>query len=108
MLVAMAAAMFVVIGMDAADASSADLSRIIQGVAAGIGFIGAGTILKLTGRLEIKGLTTASSIWLAAAVGAACGHHLFLLASIGAFLSLVVLYAVGKLERRFPSQFKHH
>jgi len=107
MLVAMAAAMFVLIGTDMTDASSADLSRIIQGIAAGIGFIGAGTILKLTGRLEIKGLTTASSIWLASAVGAACGVRLFLVAGVAALLSLVILYAVGKLERLFPSHVQH-
>src|SRR5207253_6601403 len=87
---------------------SADLSRIIQGIAAGIGFIGAGTILKLTGQLEIKGLTTASSIWFASAVGAACGVGLFSLAGVGALLSLIILYAVGKLECHFPDQFKHH
>jgi putative Mg2+ transporter-C (MgtC) family protein len=46
---------------------------VVQGVAAGIGFIGAGTILKLTEREEIKGLTTAASIWLTAAVGIAAG-----------------------------------
>ena len=108
MMVAMAAALFVRVGMDSGEATSADLSRIIQGIAAGIGFIGAGTILKLTGQLEIKGLTTASSIWLASAVGAACGTRLFLLASIGAALSVVILYAGSKLERHFPSPFKHH
>jgi uncharacterized membrane protein YhiD involved in acid resistance len=49
----------------------------------------------------------ASSIWLASAVGAACGVRLFLVAGVGALLSLVILYAVGKLERLFPSHFKH-
>ena len=44
-------------------------SAVMQGIAAGIGFLGAGTILKLSDRLEIKGLTTASSIWLTAALG---------------------------------------
>src|SRR5258708_5761461 len=89
MMVAMAAALFVQVGVGEADATSADLSRIIQGIAAGIGFLGAGTILKLTGRLEIKGLTTASSIWFASAVGAACGAGLLGLAGVGALLSLV-------------------
>lgn len=106
MLVAMGAASFVLIGMDSTSGSSADLSRIIQGIAAGIGFIGAGTILKLTDRLEIKGLTTASSIWLASAVGAACGVRHFFLAAVAAVLSLVVLYLVGKLEHHFPSRHK--
>ena len=48
-------------------------SRVIQGVASGIGFLGAGTILKLGDKMQIKGLTTASSIWLAAALGIAAG-----------------------------------
>jgi putative Mg2+ transporter-C (MgtC) family protein len=104
MMVAMAAALFVHTGMDSSGGTSADLSRIIQGIAAGIGFIGAGTILKLTGTLEIKGLTTASSIWLASAIGAACGSQNFLAASVAALFSLIILYAVGKLERLFPSQ----
>jgi len=106
MLVAMACALFIQAGMASGDATPAELSRIIQGIAAGIGFIGAGTILKLTTKLEIKGLTTASSVWLAAAVGTACGSRLFALATVAAILSLVILYAVGSLETLFPGQFK--
>src|SRR5918993_812108 len=68
MLVALGAALFVVAPSQAGLAVG-DIGRIIQGVAAGIGFIGAGTLLKLTEREEIKGLTTAASIWLTAAIG---------------------------------------
>ncbi len=50
-----------------------DLSRAIQGVAAGIGFIGAGAILKPTEQEDIQGLTTAATLWLTAAVGVAAG-----------------------------------
>src|SRR5262245_35154218 len=64
----------------AAGAEHADVGRVIQGIAAGVGFIGAGTILKLTDRIEVKGLTTASSIWLAAAIGAALGTGSYILA----------------------------
>ena len=70
MLVALGAALFVIAPAQAG-LGAGDLGRIIQGVAAGIGFIGAGTILKLTDREEIKGLTTAASIWLTAAIGIA-------------------------------------
>src|SRR5262245_47690958 len=49
------------------------LSRVIQGIATGIGFIGAGSILKLSAEHEIKGLTTAASVWMTAAVGVAVG-----------------------------------
>src|SRR5687768_11204175 len=61
MMVSMGAAIFVLAGITLTPRSNEDVSRVIQGVAAGIGFIGAGTILKLTERLEVKGLTTASS-----------------------------------------------
>jgi len=99
MLVSMGAAMFVVAGLSVLPSSSSDLTRVIQGVAAGIGFIGAGTILKLTDRLEVKGLTTASSIWLAAAVGTAAGVKLYPLAVCGALLSIVILAVLGRLEK---------
>ena len=66
MLVSLGAALFV-IAPQQAGLGGASLVSIVQGVAAGIGFIGAGTILKLTEREEIKGLTTAASIWLTAA-----------------------------------------
>lgn len=72
MLVALGSAMFVLapreVGMD-----GADLSRVMQGVATGVGFIGAGTILKVASARRIEGLTTAASLWLAAAVGLAVG-----------------------------------
>src|SRR6266540_49058 len=71
MMVSLGAALFVQVGVAISTGTTSEVGRVIQGVAAGIGFIGAGTILKLTDRLEIKGLTTASSIWLAAAVGTA-------------------------------------
>src|SRR5918998_599072 len=49
------------------------LSRVIQGIVTGIGFIGAGSILKLSEERDIQGLTTAAGLWLTAAVGIACG-----------------------------------
>ena len=72
MLVALGAAVFVLFPTEAG-MGMADLSRVIQGVATGIGFIGAGTILKRTDPEEIQGLTTAANIWLTAAVGLAVG-----------------------------------
>src|SRR5688572_12228185 len=67
-LVALGSALFVIAPRQAG-LGEGDLGRIIQGVAAGIGFIGAGTILKVTHREEITGLTTAASVWLTAAIG---------------------------------------
>src|SRR5947209_3946565 len=63
MLVAMGSAMFVLVPLEAG-MKVADLSRIIQGLAAGIGFLGAGTIVKLSDSSQVKGLTSAASIWL--------------------------------------------
>ena len=111
MMVALGSAIFIAAGVDltrarseAAAASLGDATRVIQGIAAGIGFLGAGTILKLTDRLEIKGLTTASSIWLSAAVGAASGLALYPLAIAGTLISLVVLAVLRPLEKRFERE----
>jgi putative Mg2+ transporter-C (MgtC) family protein len=50
-----------------------ELTRVIQGVATGIGFIGAGSILKLSSERDIQGLTTAAGLWVTSAVGVAAG-----------------------------------
>ena len=99
MLVALGAALFIVApaeeGMEVAD-----LSRVYQGVATGIGFVGAGTILKLTEQQEIRGLTTAASLWLTAAVGMAVGAGVLWIAVAGAVLAYLILSVLGRIERR--------
>jgi putative Mg2+ transporter-C (MgtC) family protein len=98
MLVAMGCALFVLFPAEAGMAT-ADLSRVIQGVATGIGFIGAGTILKRPDASEVLGLTTAAGLWLTAAVGAAVGAGqlwLPLVAVVGAWVILALM-------RRFES-----
>ena len=72
MLVALGAAMFVIVPQQAG-MSIADMSRVLQGIIAGIGFLGAGAIIKLSDKEEIKGVTTAASIWATAAIGIAAG-----------------------------------
>ena len=67
------------------------LSRVIQGVVTGIGFIGAGTILKLNEQREIQGLTTAAGLWMTAAIGIAVGLGVLGLAVIGTVMTLLVL-----------------
>jgi putative Mg2+ transporter-C (MgtC) family protein len=101
MMVAIGSTLFVQVSLSFAGNTAADVARVIQGVAAGIGFIGAGTILKLTDQREILGLTTAGSIWLAAAIGVACGVQQYAIACTAAAMSLVVLAVVGKLEKRW-------
>jgi len=97
MLVAMGSALFVLDG-EAAVMSMSDLSRVIQGLATGIGFIGAGAILKERAEREIEGLTTASGIWMTAAAGAAAGLGRVGLALFSVVLAWVILAFVGAVE----------
>jgi putative Mg2+ transporter-C (MgtC) family protein len=74
------------------------LSRVIQGIVTGIGFIGAGTILKLTDRREIQGLTTAAGLWMTAAIGVAVGLGALGIAVIATVLTVIVLSLQGLEE----------
>ena len=80
--------------------SSEGVSRVIQGIATGIGFIGAGSILKLNEERDIQGLTTAAGIWMTAAVGVAVGLGSLGVALLSTLLTLLILAAVGSLEYR--------
>ena len=100
MLVALGAALFVV-GPAEAGLAQGDLGRIIQGVAAGIGFIGAGTILKRSDTEEIKGLTTAASIWLTAAIGVSAAVGPLWVPVLSAFSAWIILSMLGKIESWF-------
>jgi putative Mg2+ transporter-C (MgtC) family protein len=101
MMVSIGCAIFVIAGMSLAGEHGDAVTRVIQGIAAGIGFLGAGTILKLDQKQEIKGLTTASSIWLAAALGTAAGLAEYALAVAAALISLFVLGVLGPIEKFF-------
>jgi putative Mg2+ transporter-C (MgtC) family protein len=90
MLVALGAAFFVLIPQQAG-MPIADLSRVLQGVITGMGFLGAGAILKSSERGQIRGLTTAAGIWLTAAVGIAAGMGREASAILGASLALLIL-----------------
>ena len=72
MLVSMGAALFVMIPQQSGVAPT-DISRVVQGIVAGVGFLGAGTILKDGDSDRVRGLTTAAGIWLTAAIGMAAG-----------------------------------
>ena len=95
LLVALGTALLVVAAVNA-NLSSSDVSRVIQGLITGIGFLGGGTILKLTQEHEIRGLTTAAGIWLTAAASVAAGLGQFADAFIGVLFALIVLTVVGK------------
>ncbi|MCZ2497114.1 MgtC/SapB family protein [Xylophilus sp. Kf1] len=72
MLVSMGSALFVLVSQQSGVVQT-DISRVVQGIIAGVGFLGAGTILKDSGSAHVRGLTTAAGIWLTAAIGMAAG-----------------------------------
>ena len=97
MLVAMGAAMFVLVAQQSG-IGAADSSRVIQGIIAGVGFLGAGTILKGDGDNQVKGLTTAAGIWLTAAIGVAAGLGHEATAVLSTVLALAVLWLIPVLH----------
>ena len=99
MLLALGTALLVIIAEESG-MSKSDLSRVLQGLVTGIGFLGGGAILKLTAEHEIHGLTTAAGIWLTAAASAAAGLGQLALAVVGVCLGLLVLAAFVKVEKR--------
>jgi putative Mg2+ transporter-C (MgtC) family protein len=90
MLVSLGSALFVLIPLQAG-MDLPDLSRVLQGVTAGIGFLGAGAILKQRDRNDVRGLTTAASIWLTAALGVAAGMGREATALLSTLFALVIL-----------------
>ena len=77
---------------------SVDPSRVVQGVIEGIGFLGTGAIIHSRG--EVHGVTTGATVWVVGAIGLACGFGLYLHATAVALLALIVLTALGAMERR--------
>jgi putative Mg2+ transporter-C (MgtC) family protein len=98
MLVALGAALFVYIPQQIG-MPDADLSRVLQGIATGIGFVGAGAILKLESERRIEGLTTAAGIWLTASIGVAAGLGREASAVLGTVLALIVLAPLTWFDR---------
>ena len=98
-LVSLGTAVFVV-ACSSTGMSSDGISRVIQGLATGIGFIGAGNILKLSQEREIQGLTTAAGIWMTAAIGVAAGLGSLGIALLSTILTLGILALALLLEDR--------
>jgi putative Mg2+ transporter-C (MgtC) family protein len=98
-LVSLGSASFVGLAMDLQTETGGhaiDPTRVLQGVVGGLGFLGAGTIIQ--GRGHVSGLTTAASVWVVGAVGAAAGLGAYVLAVATAVLALVVLSFLGAVE----------
>ena len=98
MLVGLGTALFIVSAAESGMHLDS-LSRIVQGLATGIGFLGGGAILKLTNEREIHGLTTAAGIWMTAAASAAAGLGQITVALIGTLFGLLVLIVFHRLEK---------
>lgn len=98
-LVSLGAALFTIIPVEAG-MQLGDLSRVIQGIATGIGFIGAGVIVKIHVEREVIGLTTAATVWAATAIGVAVGMGHILLATVGVVLTWLVLAGFARLDSR--------
>jgi putative Mg2+ transporter-C (MgtC) family protein len=81
-----------------------DPGRIAAQVVSGMGFLGAGAIIRLG--YNIRGLTTAASLWLIAAIGMTIGAGLYIAAGAAVFLALVALFVLNKVERKiFPDDW---
>lgn len=101
MMVSIGCAVFIVAGLAVTKGHDEALTRVIPGVVTGIGFLGAGTILKIDEQQKIKGLTTASSIWLAAALGTLAGLGEYVPAAAATAIALAVLALLLPVERFF-------
>jgi putative Mg2+ transporter-C (MgtC) family protein len=100
MLVALGSTLFVLVPLETG-MPLADTSRVVQGIATGIGFIGAGAILKIASDREVHGLTTAAGIWMTAAAGVAVGTGRTGLAALSIAFTWFILAMIGRIEHRF-------
>lgn len=106
MLVAMGSAVVVMVPA-LAGMEMADLSRILQGVITGIGFLGAGAILKHHKKDEVSGLTTSAGVWMTAAIGMGCGLGRSMTAIVSALLAWLVLSMLPSTEMLRPDDDEH-
>jgi putative Mg2+ transporter-C (MgtC) family protein len=108
-LVGMGSALITYVGATIGGANDGSASRVLQGIITGIGFLGAGVILQPSHDekvREVRGLTTAASVWIVACLGAACGAGMVIEATLVTVFVLVVLAFGGILERSVERWFK--
>ena len=87
-----------ILGCLAANMDADGLSRVVQGIATGIGFVGAGTVLKKDSEEKIQGITTSAGIWMAAAIGVTVGLGAIGIGLMAALLTLAVLRLIFLFE----------
>ncbi|MFZ1101457.1 MAG: MgtC/SapB family protein [Hyphomicrobiaceae bacterium] len=105
MLVALAAAVFTLITLEllqetrsAQEQGRADPIRVIEAVTAGVAFLAAGAIIQARG--QVQGITTGAAMWLAGAVGVACGGGYYTIAAMATVLAMLILTVLAYIERR--------
>lgn len=103
MMVAVGAALFVVVPLQAGF-SQDNMSRVLQGLVSGIGFLGAGAVIKLSAEREVRGLTTAASLWLSAGVGVAAGLGREATAILSVLIALLILSGARFMKGRAPER----
>ncbi len=81
--------------------------RALAGIVTGVGFLGAGAIVRTRTRDIVRGVTTAACIWLVAVLGAAVGQGLYILAAESAALTLLILLGLNRVERLVPAHSYH-
>ncbi len=101
MLVGMGVTLFLIV----AQMSGLDVGRVSAGVITGVGFLGAGAIIRQQG--EVLGLTTAASIWAVAGIGIAVARGLWVLAIVVAFTVLIILWGLEAAEQKFGKVLKN-
>jgi len=107
MVVALAAAFFVIVPHQMGMPDS-DVSRVVQGLAAGVGFLGAGAIIKQTDKGQVLGLTTAAGLYFTTAIGVAAGIGHEMAAILGTVVAFLVIRVLPAVERLLPLPGKHH
>lgn len=98
-LVALGGAQLAIVALLFGEQDTSAPGRVLQGVLAGVGFIGAGVILHRSGPQGVEGLTTAAAIWVVAAIGIAAGAGLWRIAASSVALTLLVLAAGDRADR---------
>ncbi|HEY3177752.1 MAG TPA: MgtC/SapB family protein [Casimicrobiaceae bacterium] len=103
MLIALGVAL-VVVAAEQSAIPIADTSRVLQGILAGIGFLGAGAILKQGEPEHIRGLTTAASVWATAAIAIAAGLGRAMTAVFATIIALIILTLLVRFEQRMRTK----
>ncbi|MEQ8762404.1 MAG: MgtC/SapB family protein [Planctomycetota bacterium] len=96
-MVSIGAAVLTLVGLSSF--GDQQVTRVVQGIASGVGFIGAGAILKASSDSRVTGLTTASSVWMAAALGTAAGLGEYALAAAAGSAAILVLFVLRPVSR---------